>query len=97
MGVEHAELSQTHNDSRDKLLPMCARVQFYRCPPPLGEERAGGEGSGSRSGKKFTWEELAELNSRHNAHISIRGKVDTARRRRWEAAGDVHTYRDLCS
>ena len=25
--------------------------------------------------RKFTWEEVAALNSRHNAHVSYRGKV----------------------
>ena len=41
-----------------------------------------------RQGQKvrhFVWEELAQLNSRQNAHISIRGKVTTERARRWPA------------
>ena len=25
--------------------------------------------------RKFTWEELSELNQRHNAHVAVRGKV----------------------
>ena len=25
--------------------------------------------------RKFTWQELSQLNGRHNAHVAVRGKV----------------------
>ena len=46
--------------------------------PGDGDEDVGmsaqGEGM-EQPAKKFTWQELSKLNSRHNAHVAYRGKV----------------------
>ena len=49
------------------------------CGSPVADgaarRRATSEARVSGGGKKFTWEELAEHNSRDDALISVRGKV----------------------
>ena len=48
----------------------------------MRESSVSGSGSGSNPVRRFTWKELSQLNSRHNAHVAVRGKVSEVSRKK---------------